>query len=173
MQQATVFVMVGYPGAGKTTASRLICDLTGAVHIWADHERKKVFGRPTHHQTESLELYRRLNAETEKLLQEGKSVVFDTSFNHRKDRDYMRQLAGATGAHVVIVWVRTPKELAKARALHMDHARDNKYPHTMSGDQFDRLAGNLETPQPDENPVELDGTRLTPEYVRHQLGLAG
>jgi predicted kinase len=163
--------MMGYPGAGKTTTARIISELTGAVHIWTDHERKKLFGHPTHSEHESSELYRRLNAYTDTLLNEGKSVIFDTSFNHFRDRSYMRTLAERHGARVVIIWVQTPKELAKSRALSFDHARNNQYHTVMSPQEFGRIADNLELPATSEAPIALDGTRITKEYVRQELGL--
>jgi predicted kinase len=59
--------MVGYPGSGKTTASRFICELTGAEHIWADQERKVMFGE-IYDQSQSDELYEKLNERTFQLV---------------------------------------------------------------------------------------------------------
>lgn len=168
----TLYLMLGYPGAGKTTAARIISDLTGAEHIWADHERNKMFGRPTHAEHESRELYNRLNRETERMLASGRSVIFDTSFNYVKDRDYMRNIAAKYRAELVILWVETPKELAKARALSHEHASNNHYHETMSPDQFARITGNLEAPRTHEQALILDGTQLSARYVGEKLGLA-
>lgn len=168
----TLYLMLGYPGAGKTTAARIISDLTGADHIWADRERNKMFGRPTHEERESRELYRRLNAETNRLLSAGRSVIFDTSFNYTKDRDYMRTIAAKHHAELVILWVETAKELAKARALSHEHAAKNHYPETMSPEQFSRITGNLQEPRPHEQAIILDGTMLTPRYVSEKLGIS-
>lgn len=163
--------MVGYPGSGKTTTARIIQDLTGAEHIWADHERNKIFARPTHTPHESQELYQRLNAKTDRLLEEGRSVIFDTSFNYVKDRDYMRTIADKHGADLLIIWVKTPLELAKARALTPDHARDNRYPVMMSPERFAHISGSLEHPAHHEKPVIIDGTRIDRRYVAESLGL--
>jgi predicted kinase len=163
--------MVGYPGSGKTTASKIIAELTGAEHLWSDHERRRLFVHPTHSQFESAELYHRLNTYTERLLENGMSVVFDTSFNFRKDRDHMRQIAASHGAKVVVVYVDAPKELAKSRALHLDHAVHNNYDEAMSPEAFDRIAEHVMKPGEDEHPITLDGTMITREYVGEKLGL--
>ena len=73
--------MLGYPGAGKTTAAKVIHSLTGATHLWADHERRKLFATPNYSHAENIELYDKLNKTAAELLQQGKSVIFDTNFN--------------------------------------------------------------------------------------------
>jgi predicted kinase len=155
----TLFLMVGYPGAGKTTVAQIIVEQTGAEHIWADLERHKMFGRPTHAQTESQELYAELNHRAEGLLAQGKSVVFDTSFNHRRDRDLLRGIANRQGADTVVVWVTTPQEIARDRAVHAKVVR-NRYEFNMTGEEWDRIAGHLEPPAKDEKVIKIDGVKL-------------
>lgn len=167
----TLYVMLGHPGSGKTTAARLISQLAGAEHIWTDHERVELFGVPTHTERESQELYKRLNARTKELLSAGKSVVFDTSFNYVKDRNYMRSIAASNHANFVVVWLQAPQELAKTRALSSEHARSNRYPHTMDSDMFRDLAGRLEEPRPNEHAVILDGTKISADHVAERLNL--
>lgn len=171
MQRATLYLLVGYPGAGKTTTAQSIERLTGAVHIWTDHERHQMFSTPTHTEAESQQLYDYLNTKTGQLLSQGKSVIFDTSFNFRKDRDYLRSLATAHGAQTQIIRLVTPKEVARDRALHADHAEHNHYKEVMSAASFERIAGHLEEPNTDEHPIVLDGTLITDEYVADKLGL--
>lgn len=165
----TLFLLVGFPGAGKTTTSRVLSTLTGAEHIWSDIERRKLFMHPTHTPEESKQLYDYLNAKAEQLLAEGKDVVFDTSFNFRKDRDHMRRLAARHGADVVILWLNAPKDLAKDRALSHQHANDNQYEKAMSHEDFERIAGHLEEPGADEHVICLDGTKILQDYVRERL----
>src|SRR5437868_11049557 len=117
MHHPILFLMLGYPGAGKTTAAEIIHRLTGAEHLWADRERNKRFPNPTHSHEENLALYAHLNTETEQLLRRGKSVIFDTNFNYFRDREHLRQIAADAGAEAVIIWVATHKDLARIRAV--------------------------------------------------------
>lgn len=169
---ATLFLMVGYPGAGKTTTSRIIHKLTGAVHLWADHERSKMFKNPTHSHEENLKLYDALNKRTQELLHEGKSVIFDTNFNFYKDRERLRKIAAKEGAKTVLVWMTTPKDVARERAV--NHPLTGEH-HRVFGNMtladFERIAGNLEEPRPEEHPIKLKGIGLTEEAIARALDL--
>jgi predicted kinase len=166
-----LYIFVGTPGAGKTTIAHLIEAATGAEHLWADRMRQAMFDTVTHSKQESDELYTTLNEQTDQLLAEGKSVVFDTNFNYRKDRDHVRSLADKHGAETVIIWLQTPVELARERALHDNHRDRNGYSETMQPEEFERLIDHLEPPTDDELFIKIDGTDIDEEDVKRQLGL--
>src|SRR4051812_30193782 len=96
MSKPVLYVMVGYPGSGKTTIAQLLHNLTGARHIWADKERMARFDHPEHTRAQSLKLYEQLNEVARKMLESGDSVIYDTNFSFRRDRQRMRQLAKTT-----------------------------------------------------------------------------
>lgn len=161
--------MLGYPGAGKTTTARLVSSLTGARHIWADQQRRELFGTPTYSQAENDQLYDALNREASDTLQAGTSVVFDTGFNERADRNHLQRLADAAGASSLILWVTVPTELARTRATTDAHAQDSRALGDMSTADFERLRAKLEPPTPDEPYIQLDGTRISATYLAHKL----
>ena len=171
MSQPTVYLFVGAPGAGKTTVANLIQETTGAVHLWADQERQAMFDQVTHSKQESDKLYDSLNHRTETLLAEGKSVVFDTNFNYRKDRDYMRTLAARYAAKTVIIWMQTPIAIARERALHEHHSDRNGYDTTMTEAEFNRLTDHLEAPDVNEDFITIDGSDIDESAVKRQLGI--
>lgn len=168
----TLYLMVGYPGAGKTTTAETIQQLTGAEHLWADAERNQRFVHPTHSQAESQELYDYLNQLTDRLLAEGKSVIYDTNFNFHKDRQKLRRIAQSHDAQTVVVWVQVPKELAQNRATEAEIKHASRVWGNMPLEDFERLSNHLQPPRADEHVIKIDGTKVTPEYIAERLHLA-
>lgn len=121
MSKPTLYLMLGYPGAGKTTVSKIIHELTGATHLWADKIRNERFAHPTHSHQENLDLYGYLNELTAELLATGQDVIFDTAFNFKKDREHLVDIARQHGAETKLIWVQTPKKVAQERATHPGH----------------------------------------------------
>jgi predicted kinase len=173
MKKPTLYLFIGYPGAGKTTVARWIAEATGAVHLWADQERHRLFAEPSHSRQESQELYEALNRRAEELLAAGQSVVFDTNFNFYADREKLRAIAARAGADCVILWIVVPTEVARERAIRSGETR-NGYREGMTVVQFDAIVAKLEPPlitgvgsenltengRKDEIFIKIDGTKL-------------
>lgn len=170
MAKPTLYLLIGAPAAGKTTVSQIIAESTGAKHICADAERHKLFDPPTHSLEESSELYEKLNKVTEYLLSDGKSVVFDTNFNFYADRHKLRTIADKHDAQTVLLWLDTPVNIAKQRALDPSVSR-NGYSNAMTEEQFDGITAKLEPPHKDEKYIKIDGTKLDSSYIKQILNL--
>jgi predicted kinase len=164
MKKPVLYLLIGYPGSGKTSAAKVIAETTGAIHLLADAERHRLFPNPTHSLEESTELYDRLNDETETLLADGKSVVFDTNFNFYGDRQKLRDIAERQGAETVVVWVVTPVEIARERAVGTDMER-NGYMMSMTNAQFQAIVSKLEPPRENEKVIKIDGAKLDSQAV--------
>lgn len=165
----TLYLLVGYPGAGKTTVSRALHKLTGAQHLWADHIRKEQFKGPHYTAQENRKLYESLNHLTDELLAAGTDVIYDTNFNFYKDRQKLRQIAAQNHAQAVLLWVKAPKPIAKERATSGAHKQDSRVLGNMSEADFERLTNHLETPREDERAIIVDGTKVSPEYLASVL----
>lgn len=165
-----LYYFIGYPGAGKTTLAKLIAQVSDAEHLWADNERHKLFPDASHSHEESRQLYDVLNRRAEQLLGAGKSVVFDTNFNFYDDRQLMREMAERQNAESVLIWLDTPLQIAKARAVCKDEMR-NGYPFSMSDEQFDTIVSKLELPRKNEEFIKIASTKLDSQAALKQLGL--
>lgn len=160
----TLYLMLGYPGAGKTTTAKVLADLTGAIHLSSDQIRLELFNKPTFSQQEHDELYQYLDKRTEELLAEGKSVIYDANLNRYQHRKEKYSICKRTGASPVLIWVQTPKNLAKERATH--ETRTHLIPkQETAGQMFERIANIIEEPSDNEPYEIIDGTSLTREDV--------
>jgi predicted kinase len=168
--EPTIFLLFGYPGAGKTTTAKLIAQQTGAVHLSSDDLRGKMFPKPTFSEAEHDQLYKELDKQAELLLMQRKSVVYDANLNRYQHRLQKYQLASRANGRVLLLWVQTPKEIAKQRAA--DTSRQHLVPPEETANQmFDRIANLIEPPQADEQPIIIDGTKVTPEYIAQVVNL--
>lgn len=171
MKPPTLYLFIGFPGAGKTTVAKIIEQATGAAHLWADHERRQMFGAPTHRSDESRQLYDHLNAVADRLLSEGQSVIYDTNFNFYNDREYLRRIAHSRGAETKLIWVTTSREVAQERAVGGLDSSQTRVLGSMSQAEFDAIADKLEVPDKSEKVIKINGTKLDPATVLAQLGI--
>ena len=154
-----LYLLLGVPGAGKTTAAKLLAQLTGAVRLSSDEVRLKMFPAPTFSQEEHNQLYEALNTQADLLLRKGKSVIYDANLNRRQHRLEKYAIGRRAGAEVRLLWVQVPEGLARKRAT--DPSRHPLIPPNETANQmFERIAGVIEPPQADERAVTVDGSNI-------------
>ena len=163
-------MMLGYPGAGKTTAAESIANMTGALHLNSDRFRQHLIMQPKFTNQEHELIYNALDYLTELLLASGVSVIYDANLNryqHRKDKYAIAERNVATAK---LIYIKTDASLAKQRAT-IDSG--HKPPHRPFGNMdpatFDRLVKQIETPQSHEPVIELSGDKLIKSQLRQKL----
>ena len=168
MSRPTLHLIMGLPGAGKTTLAKTIHSLTKAARLSSDDYRLIIFPEPTFSQSEHDNLYALLDHSAEHLLMAGHDVIYDANLNRYHHRKEKYALAKAHKADVMLWWVHTPTELARERRINEQNHQLLPFGET-SERMFDRIASILEPPKSSENYVEIDGTHITKEEVKKIL----
>lgn len=172
-EKPTLYLMLGYPGAGKTTVSDIIRDLTGAVHLNSDRFRQHMFSKPLEITNEEHEnMYKHLDYIAETILESGKSVIYDANLNKFAHRQEKYEIAKNLGVKAKLIWVRTDPEIARKRATIDAHNNPVNRPFgNMQTQTFERLIQGIETPKDDEHAIEISGKEISPENVAKALGI--
>lgn len=170
MNQPILYLMFGYPGAGKTTVAAIIAEYTKAVHLSSDAIRLELFPHPTYSQAEHTAVYTTLNERTEALLRQGKDVIYDANLNRHTHRAEKYALARQANARAVLIWVQTSKEIARERAVMRGHH------HLVPADEtfesmFERITSAIEEPGSNEAVFKLDGTHVNAESIERLLAV--
>lgn len=79
LSQPTLFLLFGFPGAGKTYFARQICEELQAAHVQGDRIRYELFEEPRYDRQENEIVTHLMEYMTEEFLQAGISVVFDVN----------------------------------------------------------------------------------------------
>lgn len=169
----TLYLMLGYPGAGKTTVSDIIRDLTGAVHLNSDRFRQHMFSKPLEITNEEHEnMYKHLDYIAETILESGKSVIYDANLNKYAHRQEKYAIAKKLGVNTKLIWVKTDPEIARKRATIDAHNNPVNRPFgNMQTQTFERLVQGIEAPRDDEQAIEISGETISPENVAKALGI--
>lgn len=159
-------MLLGYPGSGKTYFSERLAKEIGAVRINADALRVVAFGtieaaKEFDKSTRLLNsiVFNALDYAAAQVLKSGNSILCDYQHNAKAGRDKTAKVAIDNAAIPVVVWVKTPKEIAIQRGSERDESLDQrKHPAEKMTHLVNKFAKAMEVPGDDENVVVIDGT---------------
>jgi predicted kinase len=152
MSQSTLFLTVGLPGTGKTTAARRMEIETKALRLTKDEWVKALYGHENPPSAQDV-IEGRLIQIGLRVLELGTNVVIDYGLWGRDERSALRQAAADLGAMVE----RHYFELTPAEQRRRVDQRQAQVPHTtwhMSGEELAGWSASIDIP----TPGELDGS---------------
>lgn len=159
LNQRVIFLVIGYPGAGKSYFSRQFAEVIDAIHLSDDRIRFELFNEPTYDKNEDAVVERIRDYLLEELLKSNKSIIIDANLN-KANRKRLRESLRSTKSPFVTVWVQTDLETSFARASARDRRQtDDKYTTSMSFETFDKIQKQFKRPERDE-VVVISGKHL-------------
>src|SRR5947199_2535892 len=151
---AMMFLMVGLPGAGKTTRAEELAAVHQALRLTPDHWMIPLFG-DSMAGGKRFALEGRLISVALQALRLGSSVVLDFGLWGRDERSALRWLARSAGAACQVVYLPVDKDVQLARIAH----RQATTPHRtfpMTEADVDTWREQFQVP----DAAELDGSEI-------------
>ena len=152
MRQPTLFLTVGLPASGKTTAARRIEMEQRALRLTKDEWVKALYGHENPTSAQDV-IEGRLIQVGLRAIELGVNVVIDYGLWGRDERSALRQAATDLGARVEICYFEVPPAEQRRR---LDQ-RQEQAAHTtwhMSDEELAAWAAKFDVP----TPGELDGS---------------
>jgi predicted kinase len=151
---ATLVLMAGLPGAGKTTRAKELAAASRALRLTPDDWMVPLFGNPMA-SGKRFVLEGRLISVALQTLRLGTSVVLDYGLSDCDERSALRWLAQSAGAACQVVYLPVDKDVQLARIAH----RQRTTPHQtfpMSEADVDQWREQFQAP----DAAELDGDEI-------------
>ncbi|HEY8616402.1 ATP-binding protein [Phenylobacterium sp.] len=161
---ATLHVIFGPSGAGKTTYAQAFARREGAVSFILDEWMARLFAPDMPEKIEydwMVERVARCEAQiwstAAGVLAAGTSVILDIGLMRRADRARVREIAEATGLPLQFHYVTASAETRRARVAERNVVRGENFAIEVTPDMFDFVEGVFETPE----PAELEGAVIS------------
>lgn len=171
LRPATLLLMVGLLGAGKTTRANELAAEYRALRLTPDEWMIQLFGESTAGRKRDI-LEGRLILVALQTLRLGTNVVLDFGLWGRDERSALRWLAAAAGASCQVVYLPVDKDVQRARIAHRQAtAPQTTFPMTEA--DLDRWREQFQVP----DDAELDGGDIPgpppnwpgwPEWAAHR-----
>src|ERR1700750_190543 len=154
---ATLNVIFGPCGAGKTTYAHTFARREKAVAFILDEWMARMFGpdmpEPLQYDW-MLERVGRCEAQiwatAAAVLATGTSVILDIGLMRKADRARVREIAEATDLPLQFHFVNAPQEVRRARVAERNVVRGECFAIDVPPDMFDFIEGVYEPPEPGE-----------------------
>jgi predicted kinase len=154
---ATLHVLFGPSGAGKTTYARAFARREGAVVFILDDWMARLFGpdMPTPLEYDwMIERVQRCEAQIWSVaaatLAVGTPVMLDIGLMRKSDRDRVRAIAQGADLPLQFHFVTAPSEVRRARVAERNVVRGESFAIEVTPDMFDFIEGVFETPDAEE-----------------------
>ena len=165
--QPLVITFLGSIGVGKSFFGRQLAERTHTIRLNADGLRISMYGTRAEYDRingtgpdSNRPIFGAYDYMIKEILTAKKSIILDVAqFNVLKRRQELMRIAKDTGARVILVWIETPREVARERVLTRELSYDQtRVSETRAQELFDEHDANFSQPQPGEHVIKISGT---------------
>ncbi|MFT3770438.1 MAG: ATP-binding protein [Minicystis sp.] len=160
---ATVHLICGSTGAGKTTYATALAQRSGGVRFSIDDWMETLFSMDAPEVPDlawALARTARCEAQmwavADQLLARGVDVIFDVGLSKREHRDRFRERAAEVGAPCKLHFLDVDRETRRARVHRRNAERTATYAFEVPDAMFDFMEGWFEAP----TGAELEGAEI-------------
>lgn len=169
-QRPLLVLMVGPPGSGKSYLARRLVSALDATLVQTDVIRKQRFRHPRYTPPEHAAVYRLAHQQLRRLLEQGRSAVFDATNLLEDKRRVVYGLAEEAGARLLIVWTYAPAAVVAERMVGREAGRDLTDASDATWDIYLRLRRRMD---PIPRPHFVVNTCVSLEQAVRRLTDAG
>ena len=165
--QPLLLMFLGSPGSGKSYFARAVANKLNAVRINGDSMRLSMFG--SREETERIYksgnravlndyVFNGLDYVAEQIIMRGHDVVYDAHHNKRTDREKLEEIAIKHNAKPILIWIRTPFEIALQRCQsRQDLADQRRLTEEKTREVIARHQVATDDPADEEFVINIDG----------------
>lgn len=158
LNKPLLLVLYGFPGSGKSSFARQLCDSLQAVHIQSDRIRAELFQKPRFDKSENQVVDHLVEYMMDEFLSAGVSVIYDADVNRVSQRRKLRETARKQHAQYLLAWFQIDVEGAFARVNKRDKRKiDDKFARDFNRTEFDSYINTMQHPTKDEDFFVLSG----------------
>ena len=161
---ATLHVIFGPSGAGKTTYAHELARREPAVHFAIDDWMARMFSADLPTPLEygwMVERVQRCESQiwstAAGVLAARTSVVLDLGLMRRSDRDRIRSIANSASLPLQFHFVTAPREVRRSRVLERNQVKGESFSLVVTPEMFDFIEGVYESP----DAAELEGVIIS------------
>lgn len=110
-----LILLVGLPGAGKTTFARALAERLPLRHIESDRVRLSMTASPTYSPLESSAVFARVDAAAREALREGCPALVDATNLTNRDRRRFLRIAAELQVRLIAVRLTAPADVIRRR----------------------------------------------------------
>lgn len=168
-----LYILCGYPFAGKSTLTKKLIDTFDFCLVGIDEiNRERAIGQTTGvaiTPQEWSETYQQAYKRIEELLSQGKTVIYDATNFTKQQREEPRQIAEKYQAKAQVIFVDVPKEVVIKR-WQENRKANNRF--DVTDEDFAQVVDNFQAPTEKEDVIRYLQKDDMNQWIKNNISVS-